>query len=140
MVYEERSNIVPAHDLARRNRAATRHTTREHEDALLLAEKSLAINPKDAYEWYRKGAALSNLNRYEEAGKSFDKALEIQPDLTIGLYNKGSVLAALGEYNEALECFDKAIEIDPNDPRAWYRRGAALVNNLLDYEEAIASL
>jgi tetratricopeptide (TPR) repeat protein len=122
------------------SKVATFGGLEESERTLHSAEKSLEINPNDAYAWYQKGAALNNLNRYEEAMKSFNRATEIQPNLATAWYNKGSALVALGEYEEAMKSFDIGISINPNDPRAWYHKGAALVNNIRKYKQALECL
>jgi tetratricopeptide (TPR) repeat protein len=49
----------------------------ESKGALCSAERSLEVDSNDAYAWYQKGAALNNLNRYEEAIKCFNRAIEI---------------------------------------------------------------
>ncbi|MBP1908842.1 tetratricopeptide repeat protein [Methanolobus bombayensis] len=42
--------------------------------------KSLDINPYNAEAWFKKGKALEQAGRFEEAKKSFDLAIEIDPD------------------------------------------------------------
>jgi tetratricopeptide (TPR) repeat protein len=89
-----------------------------------------------AAAWYKKGVALGNSERYEEAIKCFDKAIEIDPSYADAWNLKGLVLVNLERYEEAIRYFDKAIEIDPMDADAWYNKGLAL-SNLGRYEEAV---
>ena len=48
-----------------------------HENALRCCERSLAINPDNAFTWAIKGNALDKLGRLDEAKEAFAKAKEI---------------------------------------------------------------
>jgi tetratricopeptide (TPR) repeat protein len=88
--------------------------------------------------WYRKGNALFDLKRYEEALEAYEKAIELNPEDAADAWNgKGSALEALGRYEEALEAYEKAIELNPEDAAdAWYDKGDALFD-LKRYDEAL---
>ena len=43
--------------------------------------KQLKLTRRIQMAWYNKGAALDNLNKYDEAIKAYDKAIEINPQL-----------------------------------------------------------
>lgn len=89
-------------------------------------------------EWNKRGDALSDLGRYEEAIASYDKALEINSHDDKVWNNRGVALDELGRYEEAIASYDKALEIRLNDDKAWNNRGITL-SNLGRFEEAIAS-
>ena len=74
----------------------------------------------------RRGVALMNLERSEEAIKSFDQALEMDPNELVAWLGKGHSLAATNRFDEAIFCYDKAIELNPNLAAAWYGKGKAL--------------
>jgi len=59
----------------------------------------------------RRGNALYQLSRYDEALAFFDKAIEIKPDDHYAWYHRGNALYQLSRYDEALASYDKAIEI-----------------------------
>ena len=80
MSAKEASHIDPKSVLTI-SKVATFGGLEEFKHALRSAEKSLEVDSNDAYAWYQKGAALNNLNRYEEAIKCFNRAIEIQPGL-----------------------------------------------------------
>jgi predicted amidohydrolase len=94
------------------------------------------VDTERAHNWFRKGVALGELGKYEEAIKCYDKAIEIEPNYEDAWYNKGVALGELGKYEEAIKCYDKAIEIEPNYEDAWYNKGWNL-GKLGKYEEAI---
>jgi len=90
---------------------------------------------EDAETWYKKGNALSELGKYQEAIVCYDKAIEINPIYDAAWYSKGAVLVRLGKDQEAIVCFDKALEIDPRYD-TWYSKGAVL-SKLGKYQEAV---
>ncbi len=68
----------------------------------------------------KKGFALYNKGKYEDAIAEFKKALELKPnhyDAHIGL---GGAYSAKGMHDEAIAELKKAIAINPNDPKAYY--------------------
>ncbi|HXP50119.1 MAG TPA: tetratricopeptide repeat protein, partial [Bacteroidia bacterium] len=81
MSAKEVSHIDPKSGLSMTKKLATFSRLEEFERVLSSAEKSLEVDYSNAYAWYEKGAALNNLNRYEEAIKCFNMAIEIQPRL-----------------------------------------------------------
>ncbi|MGF1521126.1 MAG: substrate-binding domain-containing protein [Leptolyngbyaceae cyanobacterium] len=74
----------------------------------------------------RRGIALMNLDRPDEAMKSFDQALEMEPDDLVAWLGKGNVMTKANRFDEAIFCFDKAIELNANTAAAWYGKGMAL--------------
>lgn len=74
----------------------------------------------------RRGVALMNLERSDEAMKSFDQALEMEPNDLIAWLGKGKVMTQANRFDEAIFCFDKAIELNPNTAAAWHGKGMAL--------------
>jgi Flp pilus assembly protein TadD/predicted amidohydrolase len=94
------------------------------------------VDTERAHNWFRKGVALGELGKYEEAIKCYDKAIEIKPNDEEAWYNKGVALGKLGKHEEAIRCFDRAIEIKPSYEEAWYGKGVRL-GELGKYEEAI---
>jgi ABC-type phosphate transport system substrate-binding protein/tetratricopeptide (TPR) repeat protein len=74
----------------------------------------------------RRGTALINLGRTDEALSSLNRALEMDPDDLAAWIGKGNVLAQMGQLDEALFCFDKAIELNPNVAAAWQGKGRTL--------------
>jgi tetratricopeptide (TPR) repeat protein len=65
MSAKEASHIDPKSGLTI-SKVATFGGLEEFKHALRFAEKSLEVDSNDAYAWYQKGAALNNLNRYQE--------------------------------------------------------------------------
>ncbi len=96
------------------------------EEEIGYYDKALDSDPTSFKALFRKGLALGELGRDEEAKDCFDRLTELDPGYALAWANKGSASLEMGEYEEALECFENAIELDP-DSEAWYGKGKALV-------------
>lgn len=66
------------------------------------------MNPNYIDAWYRKGIALEDLGRYEEAIKAHDKAIEIDPYHS-NTWKKGNALRKIGRYEDAIKAYEKAM-------------------------------
>ncbi|WP_295722647.1 tetratricopeptide repeat protein [uncultured Methanobrevibacter sp.] len=92
------------------------------EDALLAYDKGLELCLEDsqisAVAQNRRGNALLELGRFNEALNCYDKAISIEKDNTSFLLNKGVVLMELGEFQQAENLFTKVLAIDPNNEDA----------------------
>ena len=112
----------------------------DYQGAIQYYDKALELDPKNAWAWGGKGAALANLGSNKEAINCFDKALEIDPKNALAWGGKGVALANLGRHEEAIKCYDKALEIKEIEPKvaalAWNSKGWSLAN-LGRYEEVI---
>jgi tetratricopeptide (TPR) repeat protein len=95
--------------------------------------------PGDRDLYIRRGAALDELGRHEEALAWFDKALRVAPGDGWALHNKALTLIALGRRDEALACLDQALERYPGYTQALQAK-ARLLTTLGRHQEALACL
>jgi len=103
------------------------------QEALDLLEKRFDKNsPAD---WYTKGNALNNLQRFQEAAQCYEKAIEIVPDYTKAWYRAGNCLMSLDEYSKAREYFAKATNLErenkTKDEESW--ESATVFGFMLSY-------
>ncbi|MGO4430125.1 tetratricopeptide repeat protein, partial [Streptomyces sp. MCAF7] len=89
--------------------------------------------------YIRRGAALDELGRHEEALAWFDKALRVAPGDGWALHNKALTLIALGHREEALTCLDQALERYPGYTQALGAK-ARLLTTMGRHQEALACL
>ena len=78
--------------------------------------------------WNRKGNALMELGRFEEALHCYDEALSMENENDAFLCNKGVAFLELGSYNEAIECFRKTLVINPSNEDARILKDECLEN------------
>lgn len=95
--------------------------------------------PGDRDLYIRRGAALDELGRHEEALAWFGKALHVAPGDGWALHNKALTLIALGRYDEALACLDQALERYQGYPEAL-RAKAGLLTTMGRPQEALQCL
>ncbi|MEO6595942.1 MAG: rhomboid family intramembrane serine protease [Planctomycetota bacterium] len=98
----------------------------EHEQALLVCDEALELDPANAHALAVRGSCLVGLRRFEEALLSLDRAVRQNPNDAWAQCNLGSCLAELGRWDEAVLAFDRAIRIDPDYGWAHGRRGWCL--------------
>src|SRR6266850_171175 len=80
------------------SRAASAEIAGDPQDALVLAEKAISVNPRDPWGYYDKGAALSRLGKVDDALGAFAAAEDhfAPADLwgrSISIYGRAHALA-----------------------------------------------
>ncbi|GEM_PF-2309792 len=115
----------------------------QYDDAVQAFDQVLVNDPSNYIAMERKGVALANLGRFEDALTTLNQAtlyLDYHIDKTYyldGWYVKGWVFANLGKYDEAIEAFNKAIMVDPDFFTAHYNKAWVLAKQG-KYDEAVA--
>jgi tetratricopeptide (TPR) repeat protein len=71
----------------------------KYEQALVLLDRVLEIDPQSAPMHYKKANILQLLGRYEEAINSYDEALNINPNHAPTYYNRGIAFDEMGLAN-----------------------------------------
>lgn len=82
---------------------------------LILLEIVIVFFVKSKFSpeaWNKKGIALEDLNKSEEAHQAFEKAIALKPDSAQPWYNKARNYALKGSAKDALYDLEKAIKCD----------------------------
>jgi Tfp pilus assembly protein PilF/ketosteroid isomerase-like protein len=95
----------------------------QHDKALKLIDESLAKNPRDPQMRFRRGVALSMLDRKAEALAVFQKLVEDHPDMPAPYNNMAVILGAQGDYEKARQSLEKAIRTNPAYATAYQNLG-----------------
>jgi Flp pilus assembly protein TadD len=95
----------------------------QHAQALKLIDEALARNPKDAQMRFRRGVALSMLDRKTEALAVFQKLVEDHPDMPAPYNNMAVIYGSLGEYEKAKGALERAIRTNPAYATAYQNLG-----------------
>ena len=117
---------------------------KQHERAIELIGKAIAVNPKVASFYSNRSNALLEMKRSEEALEGFDKAIVLKSDFAEGHSNRSNALLSLSRPEEALASCDRALAIRADFVDALVNRGHALrmlrrvQEAIADYEQAIA--
>lgn len=94
-------------------------------------------SPDDALSLARRGLALQDEQRFDEAVECYSQALRIRP--LVGVFtNRGNALRSLRRFDAALEDLDAALRLKPDFPEALNNRGNVL-RDLGRLEDALAS-
>jgi lipoprotein NlpI len=105
-------------------RAATAALNRgKADEALALADKAAALEPKNAQPHLFRGLAHEALGRHAEAVADFDRAIELDPKAADAYDHRGSEHFKLGHVAESLADFDRFLELRPEARPAHWKRG-----------------
>jgi tetratricopeptide (TPR) repeat protein len=80
-------------------------------------------NPRDPQMRFRRGVALSMLDRKAEALAVFQKLVEDHPDMPAPYNNMAVILGAQGDYEKSRQALEKAIRTNPAYATAYQNLG-----------------
>jgi adenylate cyclase len=90
--------------------------TKEHDKAVALAEKAVALNPNSSDLHYRLGKIFTFVSRWEESLLEYNKAIRLDPiPQNFYLWSLGYAYAWTGQYEEAMKWGEKAVRQQPDD-------------------------
>jgi tetratricopeptide (TPR) repeat protein len=122
---------IDAHPEARAALRADVHRRAAHacallnqpEEALLHAEKGIALAPNDPWLHYARGVAIQTMGEYTAALDAFSRALELDPRHVKASQWRGYTHLLVGSPAEAVRDYDHALaviqEADDAALRAW---------------------
>ncbi|MBF0380180.1 MAG: tetratricopeptide repeat protein [Magnetococcales bacterium] len=99
---------------------------KNHELAVEMFQKAIAIDDNKAWLYYNLGTSLYPLSQIDATIKVQQKAIQIQPDYAEAYNSLGNALREKGSLNEAIVYLQKAIQIKPNYEDAHYNLGFVL--------------
>ena len=79
------------------------------DNALLLFEKAVELEPESAEALVKKGTALEAQRKLHEAIESYDRAISLDSTLTVAYLYKGGALNRLQRFSEAMACYEQAL-------------------------------
>lgn len=102
------SFVAPYHELA-----GCLRELREHEAAVLVLEKALEIDTKNARSHYFYAAALATAARPADAAVAYRQAIALNPELAGAYVGLGHVLKTLGLQDDGIVAYRSAIKLRP---------------------------
>jgi tetratricopeptide (TPR) repeat protein len=115
----------------------------DYERAASWYSRAIIAEPALADAHYRKGIALRQLGKLQEALAALERVIQLDSSNPEPLYVKGIVLQELGQHQEAVAAYSKAIALSPQWARPHLNRAAAYARlgqteqSLTDLERAI---
>ncbi len=79
------------------------------EQAIILFNDVLSLEPQHPDALVKKGAALERLDRLDEAVACYDRAIATDNSLTVAYLQKGGLFNRMARYDEALQCYEQAL-------------------------------
>ena len=93
-------------------------------------------NIDNAYENFKKGNALADEGKYEEAIGSFMRSIEVNPQNDTAYFSLGKIYLKLEDTEKALDYLQRAIDINPNNSMFYLAQGVSYSLNS-EYRKAI---
>ena len=139
--YDKALELDPRFDLAIYNKAWTymRAKKRDYNEARILLQQALALNPEYKEAYYALGMVYGYQNKYQVAHGYLSKAVEIDPMFPTGWKWRAIVSDEMGHYSEALAEFSRAIALIPASGDLYVRR-ARVYKKQKDYGTALQDL
>ena len=116
----------PKHIVAWRVLGIVLKKTGRINEALLVNQKSLKLEPTNIEANFNLGNTLQQLERFEEAESYYRKTISIKSDYTEAHNNLGATLQKIGRFDEAEACYRKAISIKSDYTDAYNNLGVTL--------------
>jgi tetratricopeptide (TPR) repeat protein len=85
----------------------------------------MLLKPNNAYAYYSRGIARSELGDTQGAIEDYTQAINIDSNCVDAYYSRGIARSELGDKQGEIEDYTQAINIDPNYVNAYYSRGIA---------------
>jgi TolB-like protein/Tfp pilus assembly protein PilF len=88
-------------------------------EALALAERAVADDPRDPHAHFALGVAYMNIRRLPEAIDALREAIRLNPSHAFAHANLGQVFNYLNRPDEGLVEVETALRLNPHDPRKF---------------------
>lgn len=126
--YYTRALQLDSNHLASLNNLGVLLTRLERRDeAIVLLEKKVALNPQDAHGHSNLANALASVGRLEEAFSHYEQALRLNPNFLEALINCASYRLLVNQPELALPLLERAAALQPGSWQAHVSLGQALV-------------
>jgi tetratricopeptide (TPR) repeat protein len=113
------NDLLATYDIARRDLPT----------ALQHVQRALDAEPAEARYWVKKGAALFQLGRYDEAIPILQEGIRRGPERDDGYYDLGNCLTKVRRFPEAVANYREAIRRSEPRPEYFNNLGVALYNS-----------
>lgn len=109
------------------------------EEALVIFQEALELEPDNAIIYLGKGLVLQHKEQFNESLTLFDKAIELEPKYAAAYLNKANSLLALKREEAAIQYYDKAYKLDKELKHIFYNKAVA-AEQKRDLEQALTNI
>lgn len=109
---------------------------KDHNKAIEILKKGLALEEEASYIYNRLGARYSDLEKYDSAIYYYEKTISLSPQWSFPYSNLGIVYRQLEDYTKSIGYYQKAIKLNPKSALAYYNFGVTY-RHMNEYEKAI---
>ena len=95
----------------------------QYEQAELICEQLIKIDPKNVLGLYLLGVSKQKLKKNNESIECFDKIVSLLPRNADAYNSLGLATLSNGDIDKAIELFISAINIDPKNANSWSNLG-----------------
>lgn len=96
---------------------------RSFEEAILLLNKAIDRNAKNAEAFNARGVALFELGKHNDAMLDYQQAISLAPNDYRPYFNRAELYRSLKQWKEALQDYNQAILLAPKVPDLYLNRG-----------------
>jgi len=107
--------------------------------AIEYLNRSIELDPSNAYAYNQRGLAHKELKEYELALEDHNRAIAMKPDYFCAFNNRGVIYKRLGKHEKALDEFNTAIDINFEFSLGYANRGV-VYKNMGDKKRALEDL
>jgi len=129
----------PGDELSQLNLSVSYFQTGNYKDALIINQKLVRLNPKNAGYWNNLGNTLVHLEKFDEALNCFSMSIELNPQEPQFLVNRSNAWILLREFDRALVDLNASITMDKSLAIAYANR-ANLFSERGAYREALEDI
>lgn len=110
------------------SRALELHNAGQLDEALVVYQELLLVEPANQYALYNIGLINQTRGNNEVAIEYYDRALAADSTLTVAAYNRALALRDVGRLDESAEAFEVLLLIDGENVGVLYNFGNLLIS------------
>lgn len=120
----------------------TRQKQGHYRESLSAFDQAIAIDPKFAAAYVRRGESLLELDDHKAAMANFSKAIQLVPTDWLSYKLRGRIYFEQNEYEKAISDFSASIKYakDPENKAEMYKNRGKMYANLGKHDLALADL